>query len=76
MATLTKQQVLSKIYDVADMDLIELEEFGMKVSLSSVDDKAKYFLYKAIDCRKEELTKLQKDAFVENGDIDDLEIDA
>jgi hypothetical protein len=41
--------------------------------MSDVDGKAKYFIYKAIDCRKLELKEMKKDAFVTNGDIDDME---
>jgi len=73
MVTLTKQQVIAKIKDVADMTITELEEYGVKVSLSDVDDKAKYFIYKAIDCKKEELKSNGVDIFVTNGDIDDME---
>jgi len=75
MVTLTKQQVIAKIKDVADMSITELEEYGVKVSMSDVDDKAKYFIYKAIDCKKEELKNNGIDIFVTNGDIDDMEFD-
>ena len=41
--------------------------------MSDIDAKAKYFIYKAIDYKKLELKEMQKDAFVTNGDIDDVE---
>jgi len=75
MVTLTKQQVIAKIRNIAGMNLVELEEFGVKVSLSDVDDKAKYFLYKAIDCRKMELKENTTDSFMVNGDLDDMELE-
>jgi len=73
MVTLTKEQVINKIFDISNMRLDELEEYGVKVSMSDIDAKAKHFIYKAIDCKKLELKEMQKDAFVTNGDIDDME---
>jgi len=72
MVTLTKQQVLARINDVVAMNEQELNEFGIKVSLSEIDDKAKYFIYQAIDYRKEQLQN-NIDIFVVNGDIDDMD---
>ncbi len=72
MVTLTKQQVLARIVDVADMNEIELHDFGVKVSMSDVDDKAKFFLYRAIDMRKEQLAG-GIGIEVVNGDIDDMD---
>lgn len=72
MVTLTKQQVLAKIVDVAGMNENELHDFGVKVSMSDVDDKAKFFLYRDIDMRKEQLAGgIGID--VVNGDIDDMD---
>lgn len=72
MVTLTKQQVLARIVDVAGMSENELHDFGVKVSMSDVDDKAKFFLYRAIDMRKEQLAGgIGID--VVNGDIDDMD---
>ena len=73
MVTLTKEQVMAKVKYVADMTLDELEEYGVKVSMSDIDAKAKYFIYKAIDCKKLEIKEMKRDAFVTNGDIDDME---
>lgn len=49
-ATLTK--TIIKIYN---MNNRELNEQAVTVSMSNVDDKARYFLNKAIDKRREEL---------------------
>ena len=75
MITLTKHQVLAKIKYVDDMTLEELEEYGVKVSMSDIDAKAKYFIYKAIGCKKMELKKMREEAFAVNGDMDDVEVE-
>lgn len=72
MVILTKQQVLAKIVEIADMNENELHDFGVKISLSDVDDKAKLFLYKAIDVRREQLASVIGIDVV-NCDLDDMD---
>lgn len=65
-ATLTK--LIIKIFN---MNNRELEDYARTVSMSNADDKAKYFLNKAIDLRKEELALWDTDnAMLINGDYD------
>ncbi len=70
---LTKSQLLDKIQEVMEMDQKNVNEYGLKVSLSVIDEKAKKFLYKAIDLRKEQLQQSQ-DNLVENGEFDYKEL--
>lgn len=70
---MTKEMIKTKIEDVSEMDLHELEEFGRTVSMSDVNDKAKYFLYKAIDIRKDELSTPASN--IEHGEFDIREFD-
>ena len=64
---------MAKVKYVADMPMDELEEYGVKVSMSDIDSKAKFFIYKAIDCRKKELLENIKGGFMVNGELDDIE---
>ncbi|MBD3843011.1 MAG: hypothetical protein IE909_14250 [Campylobacterales bacterium] len=63
---------MAKIVEIADMNENELHDFGVKISLSDVDDKAKLFLYKAIDVRREQLASVIGIDVV-NCDLDDMD---
>lgn len=64
-ATLIK--IITKIFN---MDLSELNNYAVTVSMSDVDSKAKKFLYKAIDVRRKELTEDTIGVMVVSSDID------
>lgn len=51
------------------MNLEELNELAVAISMSNVDDKTRYFLNRAIDMRKEELREIT-DPLVVNGEYD------
>ena len=70
---MSKEELLAKIKEIAEMGDYELYEFGKKVAMSGLNDKAKYYLYKAIDRRKMELKNSQSVMAV-NGEIRDGEI--
>lgn len=72
MAVLNKEQVMKQIRKIFAMSLEQLEQFSVKVSMSSADAKAKSFFYKAIDARKSQLAEIA-DAKAVNGDIEDME---
>lgn len=67
----SKEKVLENILKIAKMNLKEVDNFGLKISLSEIDERAKKFLYKAIEIRKKQLS--ENDGFVVNGDIDDMD---
>lgn len=71
LVVLSKEKVLENISKIAKMNLKEVDDFGLKISLSEIDEKAKKFLYKAIGIRKKQLS--ENDGFVVNGDIDDMD---
>ena len=65
-ATLTK--LITKIFN---MNNEQLTEQALTVSMSNVDDKAKYFLNKAIALRREELAHLDTNsALLIDGEYD------
>lgn len=71
MVVSSKEKVLENILKIAKMNLKEVDNFGLKISLSEIDERAKKFLYKAIEIRKKQLS--ENDGFVVNGDIDDMD---
>lgn len=66
---MTKETLKQNIINIFNMNERELHDYGVKVSLSNVDSKARKFLYKAIDKRKEELGR-GIDPLVVSSDID------
>lgn len=66
---MTKTILKQNIINIFDMNERELNDYGVKVSVSNVDDKARKFLYRAIDKRREELGR-GIDPLVVSSDID------
>lgn len=66
---LKKEQIIQKINEISTMNHDQLSDFAVKVSMSDADQKAKSFLYRAIDLRSEELVS-NDDRFVLMGEID------
>lgn len=52
-----KNILINHITKIFNMNRDELNEQAMVISMSDVDDKARYFLNKAIDMRKEEIAQ-------------------
>jgi hypothetical protein len=74
MKTLTKNNVIDAIKNIAEMRESELIDYERKVHIAQIDAKAKYFLLEAIDVRYEELkSKSVTSALAEIGD--DLSFD-
>ena len=75
MTNLTEQQLLARAAEIAEMGEITLSDFAVKLSLSNLNDKAKYYLYEAIDKRQEQLNDYIPCA-VERGEMEiGIEID-
>jgi len=70
---LSKDEVISKINQIAEMNEGELVEFERKILSSAVDPKAKFFLLKAVDERYEQVKGSAGDAMVQESD--DVSID-
>lgn len=49
---MTLQELKARAADIYEMNMNEVEEFGTKVSMSDLDAKAKYFLYRALEDRQ------------------------
>lgn len=71
---LKKEQIIQKINEISTMNHDQLSDFAVKVSMSDADQKAKSFLYRAIDLRSEELNK-NIDVAVVHGDLDEVDCD-
>ncbi|RLE46599.1 hypothetical protein DRJ25_03975 [Candidatus Woesearchaeota archaeon] len=70
---MSKDDVISRINQIAEMDERELVEFERKILLSAVNPKAKFFLLKAVDERYEQVKRRAGDAMVKESD--DISLD-
>ena len=52
------KELRAKAVQVADMSIEQIDSFSEQVSLSQVDDKARFYLFEAIDKRREQLDKV------------------
>jgi len=66
---MTNQLIKAKIKDIRIMGVFELDEFGVSLSTSMVDNKSKFYLYEEIDKRREELEK-EISPMAESSEID------
>ena len=57
---MNKTKLKQQLQKIQTMSTHQLDEYANKVSLSLVDDKAKKFLFKAIDIRRREVTSTVK----------------
>ena len=57
---MNKTKLKQQLEKIQTMSAYQLDEYVNKVSLSLADDKAKKFLFKAIDIRREEVTSTAK----------------
>ena len=48
---MTNEKIKAKVKDIFSMSEVELEEFGVELSLSTVNEKTKFYLFKIIDER-------------------------
>jgi len=69
---MTKEMLREKIEEIKDMGKEELEDFSKVVSLSSVAGRAREYLMRAIDIRRDELCS-RDSAVVVDGDLDDTD---
>lgn len=65
-----KTTLLNHVTKIFNMNLSELNNYAVTVSMSNVDDKARYFLNKAIDMRMAELSDDALGAYVVGSEID------
>ena len=66
---MNKTTLINHVTKIFNMNLDELNARAVAISMSNVDDKARYFLNKAIDMRKEELREVI-DPLIVNGEYD------
>lgn len=72
---MTKELLINHITKIFDMNLDELNARAVAISLSNVDSKARYFLNKAIDMRRDELArKYEGSAMAVVSELDPSEI--
>ncbi len=69
---MTKEMLREKIEGIRDMGAKELEEFEKVLALSSVAGRAREYLMRAIDIRRDELSS-RDSAVVVDGDLDDTD---
>ena len=68
---MTKDKLLERISRIFEMGKEDLKAEAVVVSMSDVDDKARYFLNKAIDKRMDEIDLLDvSSALVEDSELD------
>lgn len=65
-----KSTLINLITKIFNMNLSELNNYAVKVSMSEVDSKARYFLNRAIDDRRKELTENTLGVMVVNSEVD------
>lgn len=65
-----KTTLIKLITKIFNMNLKELNDYAVMVSMSDVDYKARKFLYEAIDVRREELEKDNIGVLVVSSEID------
>lgn len=69
---MTKETLKSKIIKIGNMGEKEIEEFEVVLARSSLVGRARGFLIRAIEIRKEEIRR-RSDAVAIDGDIDDTD---